>query len=130
MEEREEEEDGEDYDAPRSNQEGSTNRKESEKAGRDSDEEEVSENDEEPSEWQLNSPKNISAANISLPGVRYALPRLCLQSPFNPHNAFSNRSKASNCMRLPASLTWKPLLFMVSSPSFNRANHRYKYGSS
>ena len=82
MEEREEEEDGEDYDAPRSSQEGSTNRKESEKAGRDSDEEEVSENDEEPSEWQLNSPKNISPL-ISI-CLGSAMP--CRVSVYNPHS--------------------------------------------
>ncbi len=47
LHEREEDEDGERIDSPRSNQEGRTNRKKSEKASRNGDEEEVSEDDED-----------------------------------------------------------------------------------
>ncbi len=43
----EEDEDGEGNDSPRSNQKGRTNRKKSEQAGRNGDEEEVNEDDEE-----------------------------------------------------------------------------------
>jgi hypothetical protein len=46
LNEREEDEDGEGNDSPRSNQEGRTNRKKSEKAGRNGDEEDVGEVDE------------------------------------------------------------------------------------